>query len=238
LTHDGGTTADAGTFSIADDASLEIANPVASTEAVQFDSSNGVLKLDAPSSFAGLISGFTGDGTLAGSDQIDLKGIDYNSTSFTKSFDAGTDTLSVSDGTQSATLHFSGSYQAANFSFQSDGHGGTIVYDPPVSDSPDWQAGATLANAASGSLTVASSSGFVFNFAGPSPSAATDFHSILDHSGGMLLPNAPVGPNTTTELHSALDQSGGMWLGSSHTDIIASTSLPQAQLHADGFHVV
>jgi hypothetical protein len=29
-------------------------------------------------------------------------------------------------------LHFFGSYSQANFKFASDGHGGTIVYDPPV----------------------------------------------------------------------------------------------------------
>ena len=117
---------------IATGASLEIANPVALGRKRDVRGSTGHLTLDAPSSFDGLITGFTGDGTLAGSDQIDLKGIDYNSSSFTESFDAATDTLSISDGTNSATLHFSGSYQAANFSFQSDDNGGTIVFDPPV----------------------------------------------------------------------------------------------------------
>ena len=79
---------------------LELSSPGAPGEGVSFLGSTGFLTLDYPSSFAGLISGFTGDGTLTGSDQIDLKGIDYHSSSFTESFNAATDTLSVSDGAQ------------------------------------------------------------------------------------------------------------------------------------------
>jgi hypothetical protein len=45
-----------------------------------------VLILDNPSSFAGLISGFAGDGTLAGSDRIDLKGINNHSSTFSESY--------------------------------------------------------------------------------------------------------------------------------------------------------
>ncbi len=118
------------------DFQLTIANggtfEASTSENVVFEGSTGKLTIDTPSSFSGVISGFTGDGTLAGSDQIDLKGIDQTSASFTESFDAATDTLLVSDGTHSATLHFNGTYQAENFSFTTDNNGGTIVYDPPV----------------------------------------------------------------------------------------------------------
>jgi hypothetical protein len=41
--------------------------------------------------------------------------------------------LTVTDGTHTDVLNFHGSYTLANFDFASDGHGGTIVYDPPVS---------------------------------------------------------------------------------------------------------
>src|SRR5208282_2892182 len=40
--------------------------------------------------------------------------------------------LTVTDGTDTAKLDFNGSYALANFSFASDGSGGTIVYDPPA----------------------------------------------------------------------------------------------------------
>ena len=40
--------------------------------------------------------------------------------------------LTVTDGSNTAELSFSGSYTLANFDFASDGSGGTIVYDPPA----------------------------------------------------------------------------------------------------------
>ena len=41
----------------------------------------------------------------------------------------------MTDGSNSAILDFNGSYTLANFKFANDGNGGTIVYDPPVSNS-------------------------------------------------------------------------------------------------------
>jgi hypothetical protein len=89
-----------------------------------------MLKLDSPSTFSGVIFGFTGDGTLAGSDQIDLKGVNFSSVH--DSYDATNGVLTVTDGNNTAALDFNGSYTLANFKFASDGNGGTIVYDPPV----------------------------------------------------------------------------------------------------------
>ena len=127
-----GTGATAG-MSVNSGSILDIGAPSAATVSFANDSgTNGLLVLGAPSSFSGSISGFTGNGTLAGSDQIDLKGINYYSSSFAESYNSASDTLSVSDGTNSTSLHFIGNYQAANFSFVSDGNGGTTVYDPPA----------------------------------------------------------------------------------------------------------
>jgi serralysin len=97
---------------------------------VTFSGQTGLLKLGNPSGFSGQIAGFTGDGTLAGSDQIDLRGITYGSIHST--YDTSTGILAVDDGTNSASLHFKGSYSLANFKFADDGSGGTIVYDPPT----------------------------------------------------------------------------------------------------------
>ena len=173
------TIASGAALEIASGASLEIASPVAAGEIVTFHSSTGSLSLDTPSSFDGVISGFSGDGTLAGSDQIDLKGINYHSSSFTESYNATTDTLTVSDGTNDATLHFTGAYQAANFSFASDGKGDTIVYDPPVSNSPDGGAGAGRHG---------NGHGFVFKFASDGPAAA-DLHTADPHHDGPAAAN-------------------------------------------------
>jgi hypothetical protein len=57
-------------------ATLELA--AAASGSVTFISSTGTLRLDAPSTFSGQIFGFTGDGTLAGSDRIDLINLNYN----------------------------------------------------------------------------------------------------------------------------------------------------------------
>ena len=127
-----GAVTGTGTFSIATAAHLEFGSSVAASDSIVFQNSTGSLVLDQSSSFAGIISGFTGDGSLSGSDQIDLKDINYSSGSFSTTFDAAHDTLLVSDGTNSAILQFVGNYVAQNFKFTSDGNGGTIVYDPPV----------------------------------------------------------------------------------------------------------
>jgi len=203
---------------IASGGALEIANSVASAETVTFQASTGSLTLDNPSSFHGTIAGFTGDGTLAGSDQIDLKGIDYQSSSFADSFNAATDTLSVSEGADSATLHFTGIYQAANFSFTSDGTGGTIVYDPPV------PAGPAPGNSA---VAAQTSHGFVFNFANAGHDASIDLHWATDvqHPTAANLSTAwaethDVGPGTAPE----------------GFDPTSQAAIIKAQLHSHDFH--
>jgi VCBS repeat-containing protein len=208
---------------IASGASLEIASPVAAGESVTFHSSTGSLTLDNPSSFDGVISGFTGDGTLAGSDQIDLKGINYHSSAFTESYNAAADTLTVSDGTNDATLHFNGTYQAANFSFAGDGDGGTIVYDPPVSDSPN--SGTVVGLHGNGH-------GFVFKLASDDPAVAESHTADLDHDGpaatnGQALFGAP--QNDGHE-HTAGTPEG--------QDPAAWAAILKAQLHASDFHFV
>jgi serralysin len=115
--------------SIGAGATLELA--AAYSGSITFSASPGMLKLDNPSTFTGQMSNFTGNGSLSGSDQIDLKTISYNSVH--DSYGMGV--LTVTDGTNSAALYFNGSYTSANFKFANDGNGGTIVYDPPLSNS-------------------------------------------------------------------------------------------------------
>jgi Tryptophan-rich Synechocystis species C-terminal domain len=104
----------------------------ADSASVTFAGTTGTLKLDRPSTFSGEIFNFSGDGTLSGSDHIDLKRIDYNT--LQDSYANGV--LTVTDGSgDTAKLNFNGSYVLANFAFASDGKGGTIVYDPPISSS-------------------------------------------------------------------------------------------------------
>jgi hypothetical protein len=123
----GGTS---GSATIGTGATLEL--KAADSASVTFAGSTGTLRLDHSSTFSGKIFKFAGNGTLSGSDHIDLRNIKYSSVH--DSYSKGV--LTVTDGSgDSAKLNFSGSYSLANFKFANDGSGGTIVYDPPVTPS-------------------------------------------------------------------------------------------------------
>ena len=94
-----------------------------------FASSTGTLRLDHSSTFHGEIFKFAGNGSLSGSDHIDLRDIKYSSVH--DSYSNGVLTLTDGRG-DTAKLSLNGSYRLANFRFANDGSGGTIVYDPPV----------------------------------------------------------------------------------------------------------
>jgi hypothetical protein len=42
-------------------------------------------------------------------------------------------TLTVTDGTHTAKLEMLGQYSLGSFNLTTDGHGGTLIHDPPVS---------------------------------------------------------------------------------------------------------
>jgi hypothetical protein len=137
--------AGSGSITIDSGAMLNIA--AASAATVTFGNNSdttGELILNDSKEFTGNIVGFKGDGTLSGSDQIDLSDINYNSGSFTDSYSNGI--LTVSDGTNTANLHFTGTYSLDNFKFASDGNGGTIVYDPPTASAQTTTEPATVDN--------------------------------------------------------------------------------------------
>ncbi len=60
--------------------------------------------------------------------------IDFSAVAFggTTSATFSSGTLSVTDGTHAAAIALLGQYVAANFQTSDDGHGGTLVVDPPV----------------------------------------------------------------------------------------------------------
>jgi hypothetical protein len=140
-----------GSTSIGTGATLELQG--ADSASVTFLGSTGTLQVDNAVTFSGQIFNFTGNGSLSGSDQIDLRDINYNSVR-----DAyANGVLTVTDGSNTAELSFSGSYTLANFAFTSDGSVGTIVYDPPAST--PWSQNTSVPNATSagpsGSITIA-----------------------------------------------------------------------------------
>ena len=165
-----------GSTTIGTGATLEIA--AADSAPVTFQGTTGTLRLDQASSFSGEIFGFRGNGTLSGSDHIDLRNIKYNSVH--DSFANGV--LTVTDGHgDTAKLRFNGSYTLANFKFASDGSGGAIVYDPPVlsssSQNPAISSGQPVITGATHELAAASATGTLPGSKGT---------SILDHSGSPV----------------------------------------------------
>jgi hypothetical protein len=123
-----------GSFQINAGATLEFSSSVASGATVTFGGGTGELKLDAPGSFAATIAGFTGtQADAAHSDVIDLAGINETSANFHETYAGGV--LTVTDGTNTAELTFSNF--TSSFKFASDGNGGTLIYDPPVSAAPN-----------------------------------------------------------------------------------------------------
>ena len=123
---------------IADGTALELA--AASALAVFFPTTAGAygtLVIDHAAGYTGTISNFTG--TTTQSDAIDLKDIAFDSgLSFTYNDNSGANTggtLTISEsGHVVDTVAFAnGDYSAANFTLLSDGHGGTLIADPPSS---------------------------------------------------------------------------------------------------------
>jgi large repetitive protein len=80
-------------------------------------------------------------GKVAGLDSpaetIDLVAIAYHSGTTTLGYSGNTlsGTLTVTDGTHTARLAMLGDHALANFTLADDGHGGTLVSDPPLDSS-------------------------------------------------------------------------------------------------------
>lgn len=138
-----------GTFQIDAGATLEFGSSVGRGATITFEGGTGELKLDNPQNFNGVIAGFTGTAPdAAHSDVVDLAGIDANSAHFSESYDATTGLLAVSDGTNSANLVFSNFNDT--FHFATDGHGGTLIFDPPANHAAPPTTAATMWGAIGG----------------------------------------------------------------------------------------
>lgn len=95
---------------------------------ISFAGATGMLIIDHSSSFIGTISG-----QLAIGDVIDLADIAGGANvTIAYSGNNSPGTLTVSDGTHTASIALLGNYSLANFTASSDGHGGTLIVDPPL----------------------------------------------------------------------------------------------------------
>ena len=102
----------------------------ASAQSVIFAGPTGTLVLDEATAFKGEVLGLTG------SDALDLTDVSYgSSTTATFSGNATGGTLTVTNGTETAHIALVGDYLTSGWTLSSDGHGGTVVVDPPLSGS-------------------------------------------------------------------------------------------------------
>jgi hypothetical protein len=91
--------------------------------------SGGTLRIDGTGSFGASISGF------AQPDQLDFSAIAFGSgtsVGFVEASNNLSGTMTVTNGIDTASLTLLGQYTAAQFNLASDGHGGTLVTDPPA----------------------------------------------------------------------------------------------------------
>jgi autotransporter passenger strand-loop-strand repeat protein len=103
--------------------------------AVTFASSGGgILLLDDSVHFGGLVAGF------GQPDFLDLRDIAFGSSttlSFTPALGNTSGTLTVTDGAHTANIMLLGQYVTGQFTKASDGHGGTLIGDPPAVTAAD-----------------------------------------------------------------------------------------------------
>jgi large repetitive protein len=100
---------------------------------VSFAGPTGTLVVDYSANFTGAIGG-----QLTTTDFIDLVDITAGANAtigYTGNNSPGT--LTVSDGIKTASIALLGNYSLGNFTVSSDGHGGTMVVDPPLPGQQD-----------------------------------------------------------------------------------------------------
>ena len=135
------------------------------TEDVAFTGTTGVLELAKSQGYTGTISGFS----KTGGTFLDLTDIGFvSSKEATYSGTSIGGVLTVTDGTHTAQIHFSGNYLDSTWIASSDGHGGTTIVDPTPSPS-----GAVASSAS----PAASPHQFVAAMAGLTGSAGGAIHT-------------------------------------------------------------
>ena len=110
---------------------FEVASGGSTGAGVVTFSGGGTLQLDDSIHFGGLVANF-----LSATEHLDLADIPFVSGATSATFSGGTasGTLTVTDGAHIAHIALLGNYTASQFNvtFAFDGHGGTLVTDPPV----------------------------------------------------------------------------------------------------------
>lgn len=115
----------------------------ASDGTVMFAGGTGELKIDNPASFTGHIDGFAGTAPdAAHSDAIDLVGVTF--AELTTQQQGNNVVLQVTEAGH--TTQFTFDNFGGMLKFASDGHGGTMIFDPPAPTTPTHAVAATTAS--------------------------------------------------------------------------------------------
>lgn len=104
-------------------------------QAIQFGGPAGLLELDHSLSFTGTVAGPV---PVMAMDLQDIAYVGPNQAAFKGTATGGT--LQVKDGVNTARIAMSGNYLASTWTTASDGHGGTLVYDPAAESNTQLQA--------------------------------------------------------------------------------------------------
>jgi hypothetical protein len=117
-----------GNFTVTDGTDLQLFGP--STANVTFEAGGtGTLNLDASTEFAGTVAG------LATGNSLDLSDIGFGAgltLGYAPNSGNTGGVLTVNDGVHTANIALLGQYAASSFVAASDGHGGTLITDPPA----------------------------------------------------------------------------------------------------------
>jgi hypothetical protein len=186
----------------------------------------GTLLIEHSAGFAATVSGFSQHGP--DHDVIDLADVDFTKLK-PAAFDAGTNALTISDGTQTASIAFHGNFSIGSFQFFSDGHGGTSVIDPPAGNGVGGAA-QVVAFDLSGNETFAFQPGFGnATISGFANSGGVADKIELDGFQGIV---------DFTQLQSLLHATNGgqdTLIDLAHGDSITLSNVQVASLHSSDF---
>ena len=128
-----GNISGSGSLDIENGAKLELGGT--STNTVTFEGTSGTWQIDSSGTSTPFSVEGTGDGgNLGDNDVIDLRNISFDSAA--DRYNSTTDAITVGDGHgHTVTIDVAGGIGDGQFTFESDGHGGTEVFDPPATGS-------------------------------------------------------------------------------------------------------
>jgi Cupin/FG-GAP-like repeat len=209
-----GAVTGAGTDTISSHSMLEFNTTVASSQTVSFNGVSGALYLTNPTSFAGLISGFTGSNCI----QLPAG---WSFSNFSENLSGTLGTLTVSNGSTTAALDFAGDFTAGNCTVEQLEGITYILPATPAAPHVNFNGDDILWQNANGQASVWDMSGNTLIGGGPvSPNPGPSWHavgtgdfndnghsdilfqntssgqaSIWEMNGNKLIGGGPVSPN-------------------------------------------